>query len=116
MPASTSVAMMAAINFEFASTASLTVLALVVTPLVIGAESGTALTLPSPTTMIRACRSGRDCCAAAGGRGEPAIIADKMEAKTMRAIEVSPGSIKTLEENMLATVCGVEGTRRLETN
>jgi hypothetical protein len=42
------------ISFELASLASLTVLALVLTPLLMRAKSGATVTLPSPTTTTRA--------------------------------------------------------------
>ena len=83
---------MAAITFEFASAASLAVFALVVTPLLILAWSGGAVTLPSPITMTR--RSGNCDCSAGAGMAlitEAAIKteADKSQGEAARTANVA---------------------------
>jgi hypothetical protein len=65
IPESRSAVAIAAISFELASVASLTVLALVVTPPLIRAWSGGTLMLPSPVTITRPSGGDCGCCACA---------------------------------------------------
>src|SRR5579871_4554934 len=66
MPESTSVMMIAAISLALASLASLTVVARVVTPLLIWAVSGGTWALPVPVTTIRPSEGDGGCCACSG--------------------------------------------------